>query len=133
MDRFVVQENAVMLFAVLSKRLAMIGHDCNKGVVESSSFSQIVDQLSNDRVGVGNFSIVGFCLIASSIRLRRSVRVVRVVEMNPKKKRTTGMLAQPHRGTAQHLFSATLQAVIVVFAVAPAVKPGVVHVKTPLK
>src|SRR6267142_1995366 len=57
-DRLVVKKNAVMLFSVLAERLAMICHHGDQGRFEETSPPQIGDQLSDDGVGVGNFTIV---------------------------------------------------------------------------
>src|SRR5258708_26494330 len=54
---------------------------------------------------------------------------MRVVEMNPKKERSSRAFVQPGQGATHHLFAASLEAMVVVFARSSPMESGVVDVK----
>src|SRR5882757_5839480 len=82
-DGLVIEKNAMMRFAVLAERLAMICHDSNQAGIEKISCPQFSEELSDNRVGVSNFAVVRLNLIPRTIRLRWSVRIMRIVQMYP--------------------------------------------------
>ena len=58
-NRFVVDEQAVFLLAVIAETLAVIGQQHDGGAIVQLVRLQIVDQSPDDFVGVGDLAVVG--------------------------------------------------------------------------
>src|ERR1035437_4598333 len=91
----VVDEEAVRLFAVLSQAFAMVAAEHDYRVPIDSFLFQEAEKPSDLFIGKRNFSIVGLCRILATIRLGRTIRKMRIVEMHPKKKLLLRILRQP--------------------------------------
>jgi len=65
--------------------------------------------------------------------LRRIIRVMGIVEMQPEEKRSLLVTAQPRQRAIGHILGAPLHALVAVFARLTLVKIGVIHVEAALE
>ena len=94
-DGRVVDEEAMLFFAVLAQRLSVIAEHDDRGAVVKLVLLQPGDQASQFVVGVGNFAVIRMRAVLGAKGLRRIVRTVRIVQMQPEEKRTSRSLLQP--------------------------------------
>src|SRR5205823_9183660 len=78
-QRHIVGEYAVRPLPVLAEALAMIGGDDDERAIELTGGFQVAEETAEGGVGVGDFGVVRRVL--RSVRLRRAIRLVRVVQM----------------------------------------------------
>ena len=84
----------------------MIAYHRDQSSLENPSSLELREDAANDGVGVGNLASVRVLSIAATVRLRRCVGGVRIVQMNPDEKRR-GM--DPEQGNGKQ-FCQALQA-----------------------
>ena len=77
-DRLVVEEQAVLLLAVIAEAFAVIRQQHDRRSVVELMRLQVVDEAADDLVGVGDLAVVGRVLREAR---RRRVGLVRLVEM----------------------------------------------------
>src|ERR1700721_1218867 len=133
MDRFVVQKHSMPPFPVFAKGLAMIGCDRDYRVLIQPVTHQHLEQTADHRIGVGNFSVIGF---GGKVRLEwlwRIVRFVWIVEMQPEKEWSTRAMTQPPHGAVGDVFSPALPAAIAVLAWLWIVEVGIVDFESTLE
>ena len=112
--RRVVDEEAVLLLAVLAERLAVVGDDDHKRVVETPTLLQPIEEPANLRIGGGNLGVVGALHgggKARPIRLGRRVGAVGIVQMHPRQKRTVAVFGEPRQRVIDHLAAGPLSGV----------------------
>ena len=59
LQRFTVQQDAVLGLAVIAETLAVVGHDRDDGAVEPSTRLDPIEQPPDEFVGIRNLAIVG--------------------------------------------------------------------------
>src|SRR5262245_40416855 len=91
----IVRQEAVLVFPVISKPLAMIGHEDDERVLERTLFVQITEQLTYDRIAVGDISVVGSVKVLATRWLRRFVRTVRIKQVEPHEEFLLDVLVEP--------------------------------------
>ncbi len=85
--RAVVDEEAVCGLAVIAEAFSVVPHDHDHGAVVQAEVLQRPEHARDLRIGEGDFAVVGVFLVLRCERLRRPVRRVRVVEMDPGEER----------------------------------------------
>src|SRR5271170_6976458 len=98
MHRGVVDEETVLILAMLPEGLAVIAEgDDQRRIVEAVLFEPS-HQVAEFVIGVGNLAIVGVIAVLRPVRFRRIVRTMRIVKMQPEKKRPSWSFFQPRNG-----------------------------------
>ncbi len=133
MDRLVVQKHSVPLFPMLAKSFPMVGGDGDDRVLIQAVLPQYLDKTADNRVRVGNLAVVRLGGIVGFEGLRRVIRIVGIVEMQPDKKRPLLMTAQPTQRAIRNILRAPLDAFVAVFSRLALVKVRVVYVKAALE
>ena len=132
-DGFVVEEDAVGIFAMSAEGLAVIGGDGHDGVVIKAAGFQLAHEFADYLVFIGDGSVVRLGGVFAFVGLGRIVRVVGVVEMDPEEERAAGMLAEPGEGTGDDLAAAPLDGGVTIFARALIMKRGIVGIEAAIK
>src|SRR5579859_5868214 len=100
----VVHKEPVLVFTVFSERFAVIAkRDYQRRIVEVI-LSEPGDQMAEFVVGVGDLAIVEVRMVHRTVGFRRIVWAMRVVKMQPEKKRAPRSFLQPGNGVV-HAFS----------------------------
>ena len=94
-DDAVVDEEAVGGLAVVAEALAVIAHHQDDGAIVDAERFELRDHPRHLAVGERDFAVVGMPLVARRERLRRAVRRVRVVEVQPGEKGLAAARVQP--------------------------------------
>ena len=94
-DGLVVDEQAVLLLAMISEALAVIGQQHDGGPIVQLVGFQIGDERADDFVRAGDFAVVGRVL---SEPRRRGVRFVRLVQMKEQKRARGAGRREPSLG-----------------------------------
>src|SRR5262245_48708172 len=92
---------------MIAEAFAMVGDDDDERAIESTGLVERADQLRDAAVDVRDLAVVRRGLETRAERRRRVVRCVRVVEMNPGKKRLTARV-QPLPRRAGYLAAQAL-------------------------
>src|SRR6202166_644670 len=95
MGRRIVEENAVSVFVMLAESFSVISHDNNHCSLIPSLFLEVSEEVTQCRIRVGNFSVVGPVLVNFGVRRRRLVRIVRIVEVHPNEVCTGWVRVEP--------------------------------------
>src|SRR5437016_1747450 len=90
-------------------------------------------EAADNRIGICDLAVVRSGGVVSLERLRRVIWVMRIVEMQPDKKRPLLMTAQPSQSAIGNILRAPLRALVAVFARLTLVKVGVIHVEAALE
>src|SRR3970040_996341 len=77
-QRRVVNEEAMSLFAMLPQTLTVVANDDDQRLVVQVVFLQELDQAAYLLVVKSNFTVVGLRFVSRAVRGRRAVRMVRV-------------------------------------------------------
>ena len=85
----------MFFFAMIAQRFSVIAEHDDRSVVIKLVLFQPGDQASQFMVGVGDFAVIGMRAILCAKRLRRIVRTVRIVQMQPEEKGAVRSLLQP--------------------------------------
>ena len=101
--RRVVREQAVGALAVVTEPFAMIRRDHDERAIEASGALQIVEHPAKRGIRVRDFAVVRRRRILRRKRFRRRIRLVRIVQVDPREPRR-GSGANPRGGTRRHLF-----------------------------
>src|SRR5713226_9178112 len=108
MHRGVVHEEAMLIFAVLPERLAMIAEcDDQRRIIKVVLFEPC-HQVTELVIRVGDLAIVEVAAVLGAVGFWRIVGAVRVVKMQPKKKRASRSCLQPLDGMGYTFPSATV-------------------------
>ena len=86
-DRRVVHEVAVEHLAVIAQAFAVVGREHEQRTIEQASLFERLPELADQCVGKRDRAIVGAACKCRLVRLWRPVRVVRVIEVEPKEER----------------------------------------------
>src|SRR5712672_1899921 len=95
MGRRIVKKNAVGIFMMIAKPLAVISDHNDQRSVVPTLFFQVREKVAQSRIGVGNLSVVESIFVDVGVRRRRFVGIVGVVKMCPNEVRAIGMLVEP--------------------------------------
>ena len=106
--RALVDEEAVLRFAVLVETLTVIADHHDDGAVEQTARLERLHDAPDLRVGERNLTLIRLIRIAPAVRLRRLVRRVRVIEVNPREERRRVVLLNPRQRAVDDLVSGTL-------------------------
>src|SRR6185503_2039337 len=107
-QRRLVEEHPVLLLAVLTEALAVIGDDGDDGAVEARVAFERGDQPADAGVDVGDLAVVRRCLEARVEWRRWLVRRVRVVEVHPGEEWLRAAAVQPGERRVDHRVAAPL-------------------------
>ncbi len=94
-DGRVIDKESVFFFAVLAQRFSVIAEHDDRGAVIKPVLLEPGDQASQFVVGVGDFAVIGMRAVLRTKRLRRIVRTVRIIQMQPEEKRPSRGFLQP--------------------------------------
>ena len=108
MNRGVVDEKSVLIFAVLAQRFSVIAGRHNQRRFIELVLLEPCDQLSKFMVGICDLTVVQMLSIFGTIRIRRIVWTVRIIEMQPKKKWAARSLLQPRERVRNTLSGPTI-------------------------
>ena len=92
MERFAVQQDPVFRLAVIAQPFAVVRHDCDNRAVEPSARLQTIEQPADQFIGVGDLAVVG---LRHSMRCRRRVRRMRLVEVKKREHLRVGLTIEP--------------------------------------
>ena len=81
----VVDEEAVSFFAVLAQTFAVISAEHDQGVRIQAFRFQKSNQPSDLRVGESDLPVVRAVLVFGGVRSRRTIRIVGIVQVHPRK------------------------------------------------
>ena len=95
MQLFAIKKDAVFRFAMLVQSFAVIGHQHDHRAVVNFLPFQIVDELTDDRIGRGDLAVIRRRRVSAPVWLGRRVRRMRLEEMQQKKERAIALLADP--------------------------------------
>ena len=126
----VVDEKAVRPFAVLSQTFAMVAAEHDDRVPIDSFLFQEAEKPPDLFIGKRDFSIVGLCRILATIRLGRTIRKMRIVEMHPKKKLLLRILRQPVQRHIGHHIARTLHLVEIRFVQTAEIEVVIIKIKS---
>src|SRR5690348_3423349 len=129
----VIKEQPMAQFSMLPKSLAMVGHHHEKSVLVKAASAQSSQQPAHRGVHVGNFAVVGRRRVLGFKWRWRIIRIVRVIEMKPEKKRSAGAPIQPSQGLCHHLQSPAFDTVVAILTRAAGVKWRVICVEAAVK
>src|ERR1700674_1876741 len=94
-QRRIVEKESVLLLSVFSQRLPVIaGHHHQDSVVQSGIF-QPFNEPAELLVSIGNLTVIRMVCKLGAERLRRFIRAVRVVQVQPQEEWPLGLLLQP--------------------------------------
>ena len=95
LERLAVEQDRVLLLAVVAEPLAVVGGDDHeRAVVERRVCAQVVEQLAHDGVGGGHLAVVRGA-VARAERLRRVPRDVRLVDVEEVEERRRRVRVDP--------------------------------------
>src|SRR6266567_2380564 len=103
-DSSVVDKKTVFVFAVFAQRLAVIAQKRNQAIVIELVKLQPCDQSPEFMIRIGDLSVIQMAAVLGAIRLRWVIRTVRIVQVQPEKKRPARILLEPRQG-ASHAFA----------------------------
>ena len=83
MQRGVIDKKPVFVFAVLPQRLAVVAEQQNRRGLEAVQLLQPGEYAAQLRVVKCDLTVIGMACILAQIGLRRPVRTVRIVEVQP--------------------------------------------------
>ncbi len=106
MDGGVVDKEAMLVFAMLAQRFAMVAQEQNQTLLVELVPLEPSDQTAEFMIGIGDLSVIQMPSILAPIRFRRIVGAVRIVQMEPEEERSPRILLQPRQGVI-HAFSRT--------------------------
>ena len=109
-DGRLVQQQAVLVFAVLTETFAVIGCYHDVGLVGAAGVVQPRGQPADQGVGPGDLTDVRPVGVSRPEGLGRIVRGVRIVQVHPHEERGGVVLSGPRQGGVDDLRSGTLQA-----------------------
>ena len=98
----------MLLFAVLSQALAVVGRDDHQRAAPQPLALEEVEQAAELRVRIRHFSVVGPAPVSLPIGLRRLVGRVGIVEVDPGKEGLRPLLLQPRKRARNHRFGPPL-------------------------
>src|SRR5208283_3389430 len=98
MHRGVVDKKTVLVFTVFSQRLAVIAERDDERRIIKMILLEPGDEVAEFVIGVGYCAIVGMVGVFGTVGLRRFIRAVRIVKMQPQKKRSPRSFVQPRDG-----------------------------------
>src|ERR1700687_5257964 len=93
---------------------------------------QYLHEAADNRIGIRTLAVVRGGGIVTLERLRRIIRVVGIVEMQPNEKRPLPVTAQPAQSAIGNILRTPLHALVAVFARLTLVKIGVIHIEAAL-
>src|ERR1700676_4741470 len=94
---------------------------------------QYLHEAADNRIGICDLAVVRGGGIVSFERLRRIIRVMSIVEVQPDEKWPLLVTAQPPQRAVSNIFRAPLHALVAVFARLTLVKIGVIYVEAALE
>ncbi len=94
-DSRVIDKEAMLFFAMLAQRLSMIAEHDDGSAVIKPVLLQPGDQAPQFVIGVGDFAVIGMRAVLRAKRLRRIVRTVRIIQMQPEEERPSSRFLQP--------------------------------------
>src|ERR1700674_364287 len=94
---------------------------------------QYLHEAADNRIGIRDLAVVKGGGVVSLERLRRIIRVMGIVEMQPDEKRPLLVTAQPAQGAVGNVLRAPLDALVPVFSRLALVKIRVIQVKAALE
>src|ERR1700674_1159392 len=134
MDRLVIQQDAVSLFSVFAKSLAMISHDSYERVFVKAISPQTGEEFPHRGVSVSNLPIIRRGGVSGLVRLRRVIWIMRIVNVHTKEKRVAaGLCPQPPESAIYDISRTALHAPISVFSCAALMKSSVIGLESPVK
>ena len=104
----VVDEEAVLVFAVFAERFAVIAKGDDQRRIIKMVLLEPCHQVSEFVIRVGDLAIVEMAAVLGAVGLRRIVGAMRIVKMQPEKKRTARSFLQPCDGMRHALAGATV-------------------------
>ncbi len=107
MNGFLVDEQAVLLLAVVAEPLAVIRQQHNRRAIVQLLVCEMRDHPADDLVRVRDFAVVRRIFLEP---LRRRVRLVRLVQMEKQEELRRGLAVQPPFGDCFRLAAVALQA-----------------------
>ena len=128
-DSSVVKENTVRQFSVFAQGFAVIGGDGDQRIVIQPLAPQIVQQLPDSGVHVGDSPVVRGVWIPAAERFGWIVGVVRVPQVKPQEKRTAFLLPDPFEHVSQGHLAAALHGSFAPLPGLLPVKAGVVDIQ----
>ena len=96
-QRRIVNEESVFLFAVVTQAFAVITRQDDQRVRKALLLLQKRHQTTHLSIHKSDFPIIGASLVAADIGLRRLVRVVGIVQVNPKEERSLRFVLHPRQ------------------------------------
>src|SRR5260370_27539581 len=121
------------VLSMIAEGLSMVGGDGTDGVLIHPVLPQLLHKAADNRVRVGDLAIVRLRGIVSLERLRRVIRVVSIVEMQPDEKRPLLMTAQPAQRAVGNILRAPLPALLTVLSSLALLKLSLIHVEATLE
>src|SRR5712672_223533 len=118
---------------MLAQRFTVIGGNGDKRIVVEPLLSQIVEQLPHSRIHVGDTSVVRGAGKPTAEGFGWIVRVVRIPQVKPQKKRTALLLGKPFEHVSEGHFAAALHGGLAALSGLLPVKAGVVDIKAALE
>ena len=109
LQRLAIEKEAVLLLAVLAEAFAMVGKQDDQGFIVDALALQIVDEITDDAIGVGDLAIV-MIPVGAEVWLGRSVGSVRVVEVEEKEEGLARLSVEPFLRRLQRLVTISLYA-----------------------
>src|ERR1035437_1830387 len=94
-QRRIVEKESVLLLPVISQRLPVIAGRYHQGSLVQPGVFQPFNQPAELLVRIGNLAVIGMICESAAERLRRMIRAVRVVEVQPQEEWLLGSLLQP--------------------------------------
>ena len=94
MQRFAVQQEAVLGLAVIAESFAVVGDDDHDRAIEDAARGKPIEKAAHELVRVGDLAVVG---LRHRVRRRRRVRRVRLVEVQEREQRLAGVRIDPRR------------------------------------
>src|SRR5664279_2188895 len=108
----------------------MVGCNSNHRVLIQPMLPQHLDKTPHNRIGIGNLSVIKSGSVMRLEWLRRIIRIVRIIKVEPDKERPLLMTAEPSQRAIGNILSPTFNTLVAVLSGLALVKVGVIHVKT---
>ena len=125
----VVDEKAVLVFAVFAERLAVIAEGDDQRRIIETVLLEPRHQVSEFVIGIGNLAIVEVAGVFGAVGLRRIVGAVRIVKMQPEKKRASRSSLQPCDGMGYALPGGTVDQADIFFLECPGRKRIIIKIE----
>ena len=85
----------MLVLSVVAETLSVIRDEHDDGAVVEAALLQVRQEMADRRVGRRDLAVVGVRRVFLLVRRRRTIWVMRIVQMHPEKKLLAGILGQP--------------------------------------